>query len=413
MVVASIISIGDEVVCGLVPDTNASHLARKLEEMGAFVKKHFAVRDELSDIKNALAATSEISDIVMVTGGLGPTADDLTREAMAELTGNKLMVEPRAERKLREFFERRGRRLHPANLKQATMPEGAEPLLNDRGTAAGFRMKYKCADFFFMPGVPAEMVHMFDAQVAPCLKERLSGCSRYTRSLVVMGVPESDLGAMLSDLMERGRNPEVGTMAQTGQIRVRVTGRGGGGDDIRPLVDSTLDVVRRRLGEAVAAEDGVELQEVVAGLLKKSGKKLAVAESCTGGMVASALIDVPGISDSFLEGIVAYSNEAKILRLGVPRELIERNGAVSEEVATAMARGLRERCGADISLAITGIAGPGGGTPEKPVGLVYIALSDDKGEECARNLIPGQRGQIRERATKTALNMLRLRLMGV
>ena len=413
MIVASIISIGDEVVCGLVPDTNASHLARKLEEMGAFVKKHSAVRDELAEIKNALTAAGESSDIVMVTGGLGPTADDLTREAMAELTGRELVVDERAEQKLREFFERRGRPLHSANLKQATMPEGAEPLLNDRGTAAGFSMKFKRADFFFMPGVPAEMVHMFDALVAPALKEKLSGCSRYTRSLIVMGVSESDLGAELGDLMERGRNPEVGTMAQTGQIRVRVTGRGGGGEDIRRLVDSTLETVRERLGVAVAAEDNVELQDKVVELLIKSGKKLAVAESCTGGMVSAALIDVPGVSGCFLEGVIAYSNEAKIRILGVPGEQIERHGAVSEEVAAAMARGLRENSGADMALAITGIAGPGGGTAEKPVGLVYIAVSDDNGEECARLLIPGQRGQVRERATKSALNMLRLRLMGV
>ena len=202
-------------------------------------------------------------------------------------------------------------------------------------------------------------------------------------------------------------------MAQTGQIRVRVTGRGGGGEDIRRLVDSTLETVRERLGVAVAAEDNVELQDKVVELLIKSGKKLAVAESCTGGMVSAALIDVPGVSGCFLEGVIAYSNEAKIRILGVPGEQIERHGAVSEEVAAAMARGLRENSGADMALAITGIAGPGGGTAEKPVGLVYIAVSDDNGEECARLLIPGQRGQVRERATKSALNMLRLRLMGV
>ena len=414
---AQIVSVGNEVVGGAVADTNAAWLARRLEAMGATVLAHRAVRDMLGEIVQALRDAASAADAVIVTGGLGPTADDLTREAAAELTGSSLVPHEGARRMLEEFFRRRGRAPHPTNLKQASLPEGATWLPNPRGTAAGFALEHGRARLFFLPGVPSEMEGMFNDEVAPRLESLLAGAGGCCRSVTLFGVPESEVGAALGDLMARGANPEVGTMAKTGVIVVRIVARGDHPEAARALADQTVQRVRALFGEHVVGEDVESLAEIVGRRLIAMGRTIALAESCTGGLIAAMLTDVPGISASLMEGVVAYANEAKVRRLGVPAALLQEHGAVSREVAEAMAGGVRAASGADIGLAVTGVAGPGGATPAregrpaKPIGLVHLALADERGIISAQAQFAGDRGQVRTRAALAALDMVRRRLM--
>lgn len=414
---AEIVSIGNEVVGGAVADTNAAWLARELESLGICVERHTAARDELAQIKDVLAGACERADAVLVTGGLGPTPDDLTREALAELTGRPLVRHPEGEAKLLGFYRARGRDPHPSNLKQATLPEGAQAMVNDRGTATGFICTHTGARVYVMPGVPTEMKGMFDDCIRPALRTQAHGSAAALREIVLFGVPESDVGGTLHDMMQRGANPEVGTMAQMGTITVRIVGRGDTHDTATQCADDTAATVCNLFGDHVVSHAGETMAEVVARMLLESETTLALAESCTGGMVAEMLTAVPGISAALLEGIVSYSNAAKINRLGVPEALIAKHGAVSRPVAEAMAAGVRQRSGADIGVGITGIAGPGGavpaqeGRPEKPVGLVHLACADKNGIVVQEQRFPGDRRRVRTRAALTALNMVRLRLM--
>ena len=414
---AQIVSIGNEVTGGAIADTNAAWLAQRLEELGATVTRHVAVRDVLPEIVEALEKASSSADVVIVTGGLGPTPDDLTRQAACDLTGRRLVPDARAEEMLAEFFRRRGRTPHPSNLKQASLPEDAALLANPRGTAAGFSVEHNGARLFFMPGVPAEMKGMFADQVVPRLREGASGPVAFCRLISLFGVPESEVGAALADLMKPGANPEVGTMAKAGLIVVRILARASGAQAARSLADEAAAQVRERFGAHVVSVEGDSLAQAVAKLLLEGGTTIALAESCTGGMLAGMLTDVPGISKSFLEGVVAYSNAAKIGRLGVPARLIEAHGAVSREVAEAMATGIRGLSGADIGVSVTGIAGPGGTIPAaadrraKPVGLVHLALADRKGIISREVRFSGDRTQVRTRAAMTALDMIRRRLL--
>jgi len=411
-----ILSVGNEVVGGAVADTNAAWLAGHLEALGLEVVGHRAVRDRRPEIVAALEAAAAASDVVVVTGGLGPTPDDLTREAAADAVGRRLVPSPDAETALRAFFRRRGREAHPSNLKQATVPEGAAVLPNRRGTAAGFALAHRGSRFFFLPGVPAEMRGMFDDEVAPRLRGQGSDGAACCRQVPLFGVPESEVGARLKDLMARGANPEVGTLAKTGLIVVRILARGPDDASAAVLADRTAAEVRRRFGEHVVAEEGDSLPEAVVGELLRSGRTLAVAESCTGGLVAKMLTDVPGVSAGLLEAVVAYSNAAKVRRLDVPERLLATHGAVSREVAEAMARGVRAGSGANLGLAVTGIAGPGGAVPAargraaKPVGLVYLAAADERGIVSEEARLGGHRAQVRTRAAMMALDLLRRRL---
>ena len=415
---AEILSVGNEVVGGAIADTNAAWLSQQLDAMGLTVVRHAAVRDELPEIVAALAAACRGADVVVVTGGIGPTPDDLTREAVAELTGRPLRTDPDAEEMLRGFYRRLGREPHPSNLKQAAIPEGGEALINRCGTAAGLTCTHNGARLFVTPGVPREMVAMFEADIRPRLDALVDGLAAACRELTLFGVPESDVGAALHDLMQRGANPEVGTMARTGFITVRIVARGQTPQAAAALADDTAASVSRTFGDSVVSDRGEDLPAAVARLLIDSGTTIALAESCTGGMVAAMLTDAPGISRCLLEGIVAYTNDAKSRRLGVPADLIEAHGAVSAPVAEAMARGICESAGADIGIGITGIAGPGGavpqapGRPGKPVGLVHLACAHKDGIVLEEGHFAGDRRMVRTRAALAALNMVRLHLIG-
>jgi nicotinamide-nucleotide amidase len=409
---AVVLSIGTELVQGLSLDTHSAAISRELTGIGVEVLRHVTVGDETRAIAEALRLAAADADLVVATGGLGPTLDDCTRQALAEVMGAPLVEDPGATAHLEGWARSRGRTLSPSNRIQTLLPRGATILPNPVGTAVGIDARIGGARVFCMPGVPVEMRTMLAGEVMPRLREAQGGRVTILRTVRTYGMPESLLGERLADLMAPERHPHVGTAVHGGMIDVHVYASGSRAE-AEALASADVATVRERLGPMVFGEGAETLETAVAALLARAGATIALAESCTGGLVAAKLVNVPGISDHLLEGVVAYANEAKVRDLDVPAALIEHHGAVSEPVARAMAEGVRRRAGADVSVGITGIAGPTGGTAEKPVGTVWFAVADDAGTQAARVIFTGDRAEIRERAANHALNMLRLRLLQV
>jgi nicotinamide-nucleotide amidase len=349
----------------------------------------------------------------VITGGLGPTRDDPTREALAAALGQPLQPDEAAAERIRAFFREIGRPMSESNLRQALIPRGCRVLENLWGTAPGIRAQLGRAVIYVLPGVPREMREMFARSVEADVRARAKGSAVAVRVLRTYGLGESVIGERLADLMVADRNPSVGTQASEGLISVRIMGRGSSPAEAKRLVDQDAAQVRTILGDSVFGEGDEGLDAAVGRLLAGVGRTVAVAESCTGGLIAKSLTDVPGSSAYFVRGYVAYSNESKAELLGVDPAMIESHGAVSEQVAQAMAVGCRHRACSDYALSVTGIAGPSGGTPDKPVGLVYIGLADATGCTVCRMTFGGHldRQAIRDRACKTALDFLRRRLL--
>ncbi len=411
---AVILSIGTELTTGQQVDTNAAWLSAELTRIGIRVVGHITTGDDLGHIRAAISPVLDGPQVVILTGGLGPTPDDLTRYALAEAIGEPLEENAEALGRIRALFERLQRPMSEANKVQAMIPRGCDVIPNERGTAPGIWYHGDDADLFALPGVPAEMKAMFLASVAPALGPRVGArCGREAR-LMCFGISEAKTGELLGGLMSRDRNPLIGTTASRGIISVRITAQGKGESEAKRLAAADLAEVRRRLGAAVFGEGDDSLELAVARLLERHGRTVATAESCTGGLLAKRLTDVPGSSAYYLRGYISYSNEAKSDQLDVPPELIAEHGAVSEPVARAMASGCRTAANADFALATTGIAGPGGGTPpDKPVGLVYLGFAAPATVEVKRLLLGEHltRDEIRDRACNAALNLLRLHLL--
>jgi len=408
---AEVISVGDELLSGAVLESNFQRIAAELLRNGLSVGRHTIVADSTREISASILEASERSDIVIVTGGLGPTVDDRTRQASAEASGKPLMFHPEILERIKWMFERRNQPMPESNRLQAMIPEGAQVIENPIGTAPGFSLRIGKALFFFLPGVPSEMWAMFAGSVLPRLQSELRGAGViFERRLHTFGMAESRVNELLRDLLEKPA-PRMGLIAKTGVIDIRLTATGDSLEEAKLIVAETEAEVRSRLGEAVFGSDLQTLESVVAEMLMEREIKIAVAESCTGGLLAKRLTDISGISSVFMEGWVTYSNEAKMKRLGVPARLIRQKGSVSAEVAKAMAEGARKRAGTDISLAVTGIAGPTGGTPDKPVGLTYVALASPEGTQVQEFRFPGNRADVRDRTVKAALNMVRLYLL--
>lgn len=412
---AAILSVGTELLTGQTVDTNAAWLAARLTAMGAGVARHVTVGDDEAAIEAAVREALAAGDVLIITGGLGPTADDLTRAGVARALGAPLEESPEALTQITAFFARWQRPMPDSNRLQAMIPRGCGVLANPRGTAPGICGEHRGKLLFVLPGVPSEMKAMFEAGVAPGVASRCHGACTRTARVLTFGVSEATVGEAIADLMVRDRNPLVGTTASAAVISVRIIARGEDATSAEQLLAADRAEVRRRLGSAVFGEDDDTLQSTVASLLTQRRLTIATAESCTGGLLAKRLTDVPGSSAYFVRGLVTYSDRAKSELLEVPEALIEREGAVSQAVAEAMAAGCRARAGTDIGLSITGIAGPTGGRPpEKPVGLVYLGLARAEGIEVKRLLLGEHlsRGEVRDRACKTALNLIRLRLLG-
>ena len=411
---AIILSIGDELILGQTIDSNSAWLSARLADRGIIPLYHKTVADDLDATVKALKLAADESDLVIVTGGLGPTQDDLTRQAFAALINKPLDLHPPSLERIRAIFKQLGREMPTSNRAQALVPRGAEVLDNEWGTAPGIKLKVGKAVIFAVPGVPHEMEKMAERYIFP-LFDRGSGLAVAVASLATFGAGESIVAEKLGELMRRDRNPLVGTTVSGGVVTVRLRSVAPTADLAQKQLARIAGSVKERLGTLVFTETKQTLAEVVGLLLKAKGRRAVTAESCTGGLVAKLLSDIPGASAWFDGGWVTYANALKIQELRVAEFLIEQEGAVSEAVACAMAEGALLQSTADYSVALTGIAGPEGGTEEKPVGMVWIAIGPREGgravtqAECFR--FPGNREVIRDRAAKTALNLLRLELM--
>jgi nicotinamide-nucleotide amidase len=360
------------------------------------------------DIIAAIRTLAATNEAVIVTGGLGPTIDDITARAAANATDSRLALNETALTHLREFLAKRGRTLDPANEKQALLPAKSNLIPNPNGTACGFQFQYKGCIFFFLPGVPKEMARMVDESIIPFLRERQTdGKIIRVKVLKVFGVPEAQLDTMLRGIAGPGSPVSVAFQVDFPQILVKLRAEGDNEMQIVTALDETCRKCREILHRHLFAEDGETMDSVVAALFRDKGLTLSLAESCSGGLVAKRITDIPGSSSYFLEGAVTYSNAAKMRNLGISPQLLEDKGAVSSEVAMAMARGMRKHSGSDIALAVTGVAGPDGGTSEKPVGTVLIALAAHNSCHTKRYRFAGNRAEIRAITSFMALDWLR------
>lgn len=410
MVKASIISIGNELLSGRVVDTNCAYLSEKLLSMGIPVVSCYVVTDEIDAIVRSVDLASSDADVVLVTGGLGPTDDDVTRQGLAEFLKVELQLKEELLQRMQDFFARRNRQMPAKNRIQAYIPVGTKAMANNLGTAPGIMAKMEDKLLFALPGVPSEMEQMFEESVLPELRGFAGGQAIVIRKLRCFGAGESDIAEILGELGRRGRNPLINFTAEHGVITLHIVATAKNKAQAQRMAEKDEKLLRGMLGELVYGTGDQTLAEVVGEKLAQQKKTIAVAESCTGGLLAKLLTDISGASRYFTHGWITYSNDAKISELGVPVGLIEKHGAVSEEVAQAMARRAREKAGADVAIAVTGIAGPTGGSEQKPVGLVYITVECGSGSETKRIIFSHDRRSIRLRSALTALNMARLRL---
>jgi nicotinamide-nucleotide amidase len=407
---ASIVSIGNEILTGQTVDTNAAHLSSELLSIGVPVVSSYAVGDEIERIVRGLELASSDADVVLVTGGLGPTDDDLTRQALAKFLGVELELQDKLLEKMREYFARRNLQMAAKNEIQAFLPAGTKGLANNRGTAPGIAAASQGKLFFAMPGVPSEMKQMFVESVLPELRQFADGQAVVVKKLRCYGAGESTIAQRLGTIMQRGRNPLINCTVEFGVIVLHVVATAEDAETAERIALKDEQSLRNLLGDLVYGSGEQTLEQVVGQELVRQGKTVAIAESCTGGLLAKLITDIPGASEYFTHGWVTYSNQAKSSELGVSAELIAEHGAVSEQVGEAMARGARRRAGTDFAIGITGIAGPGGGTEQKPAGLVYVSVDSDRGCETKRCLFTHSRRFVRLRSAQTALNMLRLKL---
>lgn len=408
----STLSIGDEVLFGEIVDTNAAHISSRLYDAGLRNRRHLCVGDREADIMAAMEDLASHNDFVIATGGLGPTVDDLTARAAARCVGRRLILNEEALTHLRERYRLMGRELLQAAEKQALLPSKATLIPNPVGTACGFIVSHKGCSFFFLPGVPAEMKRMLEETVIPFILSRAKPATVVkTRVMRVLGLSETRIEAMLKDLARPRDGVEIAYCVSFPEVEVKLRGEGEDEARLDRLLDAVAEKAREALGVHLTAEGGETIDTVVSGLFRKKGVTVSIAESCTGGLIAKRLTDVAGSSAYFLEGAVTYANDAKIKRLGVSRELLEKEGAVSAAAAMAMARGIRAASGSDIGLAVTGIAGPEGGTDEKPVGTVFIALASGSDCKAKKYHFNWSRERIRTMTAFTALDWLRRYLM--
>ncbi len=411
MLTAEIIAIGSELLTPERVDTNSLWLTDRLNRLGIEVKLKTIVGDDDARLEEAVRDALKRSRIIITTGGLGPTEDDITRKTVARALARRLLLDERVLQTIRERFIAMGRAMPEINARQAMIIEGAEALPNPHGTAPGLYLEHDGRAVVLLPGPPREMRPMFETYVAPKLEAKGGGVRVVRRILRVAGMGESAVDERIAPVYTQYKNPTTTILFNRAEVEIHLTARAASEQEAELLLDGLAGQIEERLGDAIFAFRGETMEEVVGLRLAVGGYTVAVAESCTGGLVAQRLTDVPGSSAYFLEGVVAYSNEAKTRTLGVPPELIARHGAVSAPVAEAMAEGVRRLTDADFGLAVTGIAGPTGGTPEKPVGLVFIALADDAHTEHKRLLLPGDRQLIRWRASQATLDLLRRRLI--
>ena len=408
---AEIIAIGSELLAPDRSDTNSLWLTEKLNRLGIEVKLKTIVGDDDARLEETIKDATRRSKVVITTGGLGPTEDDITRKITARALGKRLLLDEAVLDEIKKRFQGFGVAMPERNSRQAMVIEDAQVLPNPNGTAPGMFLDHNGTAIVLLPGPPREMQPMFANHVAARLESRAGNVRVVRRMLRVVGLGESAVDEKIAPVYTKYDNPQTTILFNQSEIEIHLTARGRTEDEANALLDKVVLEIEERLGNAIFSFNGEKMEEVVALKLTVGGYTVATAESCTGGLLAQRLTDIPGSSKYFVEGVVTYANDAKTRTLGVEPMLLLEYGAVSAEVAEAMAEGIRERAGTDFGLAITGIAGPGGGTEEKPVGTVFIAISSEAGTEHRKLKLPGDRHLIRWRSSQAALELLRRRLI--
>jgi nicotinamide-nucleotide amidase len=412
---ACIIAVGSELLTPSRIDTNSLAITERLNAVGIDVRMKAVVGDDVDELAEQFRAALGWADVIVLTGGLGPTEDDVTRDAVARVLNLPLDVhEPTVER-IRGRFARRGMTMPENNRRQGMVPRGAAILDNPNGTAPGLYLEHGKTAIVLLPGPPREMIPMFDVVIAERLQSRSRGSRLFRRVLRITGRAESDVDQHAQPIYSRWTSQRVPIattiLAVLGQIELHLTARADSREAADAALDEAVAQLSSELGDAIYSVEGRPLETVVGDLLRERRLKIAIAESCTGGLLASRLTDVPGSSTYVESGAVCYSNESKTEWLGVPAALIEQHGAVSEPVASAMAAGIRSRAGVNVGVGVTGIAGPDGGTPQKPVGTVAIAVQTDDDARVRTFQFLGGRDMVKFQASQAALNMVRLMLM--
>ena len=410
---AEIIAIGSELLGSQRLDTNSLYLAGQLSALGVELVAKFVVGDERARVAETVRRSMAASEIVILSGGLGPTEDDVTRDAVAAALGRAQRFDEEIFRQLRERFERTGRKMAEVNKRQAFVIEGAEILPNDRGTAPGQWIDASGASIILLPGPPHELKAMFEQQCLPRLEKRVP--KQIIRSVVmrVAGMSESDLDQLISPVYKKYENPTTTVLAAAGDIQVHLRARRDSELETQALLAEVAGPIEQLLGDRIYSRNGDPLEAVVIELLQREKATLSVAESCTGGLLAERITSVPGSGDYFVGGLVTYTKQMKTEFLGVDAALLEQCGAVNRETAEAMALGVRQRTGSSYALSITGVAGPGQGGETAPVGTVYVGLADGDGARVAHRQFLGDRDRVRQFSVQMALEMLRRRLLGI
>lgn len=407
---AELIAVGTEILLGDIVNTNAQFLSKELASIGIDVYRQQVIGDNTERLLEVFDEAFKRSDIVITTGGLGPTEDDLTKETACKYFNMESVLHKPSEDDLNAYFKKIGKEMVQSNLKQVYFPKEATVLKNDNGTAPGAILKKDNKYIVLLPGPPKEMKPMFLNYAKDHLSKLGDGVI-VSKTLRVLGIGESGAAELLQDLIEAGSNPTIAPYAKEDDVIFRITAKAENKEKAEALIEPVKNEVKKRLGDNCYGEDDDTIETVVAELLLKKKLTISTAESCTGGMIASELISYPGISEAFIEGAVTYANEAKMRTLNVKKETLDKYGAVSEETAREMAEGIAKRTNSDVSIVTTGIAGPGGGTKDKPVGLVYIGVYYKGSVSVGRYVFFGDRYKVRRKATITALDLVRRTIM--
>jgi len=402
----SIISVGTELLIGQITNTNSVYLSQQLNEIGVSVLYHFTVGDNKNRLEEILEYAMKKSDLIITTGGLGPTQDDLTKETIAMAIGKSLVRHEPSYEKLCNIFKKLNRPMTENNIKQIYLPEDCFILENNCGTAPGFLIENNGKIIVSLPGPPREMSNMFQNHVKGYLQAKTSSVI-YSKVLRIFGIGESELESVLIDLISEQNDPTLATYAKEGEVSLRITSKASSKQEASDKISPLIKEIDNRVGKYIYSYDNEELREAVARKLQEKGVAVSLAESCTGGMIASSLTEIPGISKCFDRCYVTYSNSSKMQDLGVQKDTLDKYGAVSEQTAREMVAGLKEKTKSDICIAVTGIAGPDGGSEDKPVGLVYIAMEYNNTVICNRHNIWGNRERVRNYSCLLVLNMIR------
>lgn len=408
--ICEIISVGTEILLGNIVDSNARYLSEKLSLLGFDVYHHSVVGDNLERLVNQINLSRSRSDIIITTGGLGPTDDDITKEGLSKALSVEMVLHEKSLMRIKNYFDKTGRNMPEINKRQAYMPLNSKAVDNDNGTAPGVICEHEEKIFILLPGPPKEMEPMFVDKIIPYLKQKSNSIIR-SQIMKVVGIGESSLQDMLNDLIIKQTNPTIALYAKQGEVQIRITAKSEDKEHADFIINESIEKVKEKLGDNVYGYNEDTLEYIVNDMLQQNNKTIAIAESCTGGLVSSRLIDIPNASKSYINGVICYSNESKMNILGVKQDTLTNYGAVSKETAIEMAIGIKEISKTDIGLSITGIAGPDGGTEEKPVGLCYIGIAMGNKVSAYKYFFNGNRLKVKWLASTRALDIIRKNLI--